>query len=136
MDRLSPEKRSWLMSRVRGVNTKPEKVVRSLVHRLGFRYRIHVRDLPGKPDLAFRSKRKAIFVHGCFWHGHRCTKGRLPKSRLDYWEPKIEENRRRDRRKVSALKDMEWDILELWECQLKNPDKIKSRIRRFLLNKA
>lgn len=110
---------------------KPELLVRSIAHRLGFRFRLHAKDLPGKPDLVFRSKRKVIFVNGCFWHGHDCKEGRrVPKSNVDYWLSKITRNKERD---VAARKQLEadgWDVLTIWECE-KEPD-IRSRLLGFL----
>ena len=135
MDRLTKERRSWLMSRVSSKNTTPELIVRSLVHRLGFRFRLHYEKLPGKPDIAFPSRHKVIFVHGCFWHGHsRCQKGRLPKSNLELWRTKLGKNRRRDRSNVKAIKRVGWQVLIVWQCELKNLDRLKTRITDFLKN--
>jgi DNA mismatch endonuclease (patch repair protein) len=121
------------MSRIRGKDTSPEMKVRSLIHRLGYRYRLHDKKLPGKPDLVFRGRRKIIFVHGCFWHGHEhCRKGQLPKSNLDYWQPKIEENKRRDEKNSNALRDAEWRILTIWQCELKNLEGLEKRVIEFL----
>jgi len=120
------------MSSVRSRNTGPERAVRSIVHRLGFRYSLIRRDLPGKPDLTFVGKRKAIFVHGCFWHGHSCLYGKLPKSRLDYWKPKIAANKARDRKQVRALRKTGWSVMIVWQCQLRNNDLFEARIRSFL----
>jgi DNA mismatch endonuclease (patch repair protein) len=122
------------MGRVRGTNTKPELTVRRLVHALGFRYRLHVGSLPGKPDLVFVGRRKVIFVHGCFWHRHgtRCPLTRLPKSRPDFWKPKLEQNRRRDKRNAHALRDAGWDILVVWECELRDIESVQARIKIFL----
>ena len=92
-------------------------IVRRILHRLGFRYRLHRRDLPGSPDIVFTSRRKVIFVHGCYWHGHDCRKGRLPKSRLDYWQPKIEANMKRDSRRLAELRALGWDSLIVWQCE-------------------
>ena len=132
MDRLSREQRSRLMARVRCANTGPEMLVRRLVWKLGFRYRLHARDLPGKPDLVFRRSRRVIFVHGCFWHGHRCRWGRLPKSRDAYWRPKIEATRRRDLVQAKALRRAGWSVMVVWQCQLKQISILEHRIRRFL----
>src|SRR5258705_10221520 len=120
-DTLSRKERSERMSRVRGRDTKPEMVVRRLVHRLGFRYRLHNRRLPGAPDLVFKSRRKAIFIHGCFWHRHpdpACKLARMPKSRLDFWRPKLEGNRERDLRHQSELETIGWRYLIVWEWEL------------------
>ncbi|MCE7962677.1 MAG: DNA mismatch endonuclease Vsr [Acidobacteria bacterium ACB1] len=133
MDRLSKERRSWLMSRVGSKNTTPELIVRSLVHRLGFRFRLHYRKLPGKPDLAFPGRKKVIFVHGCFWHGHKnCSKGRLPKSNIEVWDLKIARNRERDRAIQRAVKRIGWSVLVVWQCELRTVSKLETRLLRFL----
>lgn len=129
MDRLSPDRRSWLMAQIRSSNTKPELAVRSLLHRLGYRFRLHHRDLPGTPDIVLKRWMTVIFVHGCFWHGHRCKRERMPKSRLDYWQPKIEANRLRDRRKRRALRALGWRVIEVWECELKHPEKLARKLK-------
>jgi DNA mismatch endonuclease (patch repair protein) len=119
------------MRRVRHKDTKPEWVVRRLLHRLGFRYRLHRPGLPGRPDIVFPARRKAVFVHGCFWHRHqRCC--RTPKSRLDFWGPKFAENRRRDLRNQRALRKQGWDFLVVWECELRDTDALASRFLDFL----
>ena len=121
------------MARVRSKNMRPELMVRKLVFALGYRYRLHGRDLPGCPDVVFRSRRKVIFVHGCFWHRHEnCALARLPKSRLDFWKPKLEGNRERDEKIKRALYRRGWKVLTVWECQLKETRRLESRIRRFL----
>ena len=120
------------MASVRSKNTGPEMKVRKLLHAHGYRYRIHRRDLPGTPDLAFPGRRKAIFVNGCFWHGHGCRWGKLPKSKLDYWGPKIEANRRRDARKLAELEDYGWRALVLWQCELREPEGALNRLIGFL----
>jgi len=135
MDTLDPEKRSERMSRIRGKDTGPEMRVRRLAHRMGYRFRLHRRDLPGSPDLVFVTRRKAIFVHGCFWHRHpdpSCKLARLPKSRLDFWVPKLEGNRVRDLTKQSALKTQGWDFFVIWECQTKDEAFLKETIKAFL----
>ena len=123
------------MSRVRGRDTKPEMLVRRLAHSMGYRYRLHRRDLPGLPDLVFPSRRKVILVHGCFWHRHLdpdCKLARLPKSKLDFWGPKLETNRERDERNIVLLGELGWDVLIIWECQTKNREKLQARIGEFL----
>src|SRR5436853_5597255 len=105
------------MRLIRSKDTKPEMVVRKMVHSLGYRYALHRCDLPGRPDLVFAIRRKVIFVHGCFWHGHNCRLGRVPKSRLSYWLPKIEGNQGRDLRNLQKLRRQGWKCLILWECQ-------------------
>lgn len=132
MDTLSPEQRSAQMAKVRSKDTKPELFVRSLVHRMGYRYRLHGKDLPGKPDLVFRPKKKVIFVNGCFWHGHDCPLGRIPKTRVSYWEAKILANRNRDEVQLADLEKMGWKSLVIWECQLKKNVEIEKLIRNFL----
>lgn len=133
MDRISQERRSEIMSRIRGKDTSPELTVRSLLHSLGYRYRLHSKKLPGCPDLVFTSRKKVIFVHGCFWHGHKgCKKGKLPKSRLEYWEPKIKANQKRDRSNVKKLKTGGWETFIVWQCDLKNLEDLKAKLTRFL----
>lgn len=133
MDNLSPDERSKIMSRVRATNTRPELRVRKLIFALGFRYRLHAKDLPGHPDIVFRKLGKVIFVHGCFWHRHTsCLLARMPKSRLDFWLPKLEGNKKRDGRNKRALQREGWKVLTIWECQLKKPEWLGERIRRFL----
>lgn len=135
MDTLSPSARSKRMSLVRCKDTQPEMLVRCLVHRLGFRFRLHVRSLPGSPDIVLAKYRKVIFVHGCFWHRHSastCTKGRLPKSRQDFWELKLNGNRKRDRKNQRALRRDGWRVLTIWECQLGQPANLERKLLRFL----
>jgi DNA mismatch endonuclease, patch repair protein len=121
------------MSRVRSTNTSTELVVRSLVHRLGYRFRLHYKKLPGKPDLAFPARRKVIFVHGCFWHGHEgCSKGKLPKSNLDTWDLKISTNRSRDKAQIGAVINLGWQTLVIWQCELKDTEQLKAKILHFL----
>lgn len=132
MDRLTPERRSWLMSRVRGRNTTPERFVRRMLHALGYRFRLHAKELPGRPDIVLRPRKAAIFVHGCFWHAHRCPKGRLPKSNADYWAEKRLANRARDRRNARQLRALGWRILVIWQCELKDELAARRRIVDFL----
>ncbi len=132
MDRLTKERRSWLMSRVKGRNTTPEVAVRSMIHRMGYRFRLHRADLPGKPDIVFGPRKKIVFVHGCFWHGHRCGKGRLPKSNRRFWRNKIVTNRARDRRHIGDLGRLGWKVLVIWQCELKDPLAVRRRIVDFL----
>lgn len=132
-DRLSPEERSAHMRRIRKVDTRPELVVRRAAHRLGYRFRLHRRDLPGTPDLVFPRLRKAVLVHGCFWHQHAgCRLARLPRSRLDYWLPKLRRNRERDAEAVAALTHLGWDVLVLWECEATSEAAIAPRLAAFL----
>lgn len=133
MDTVSKAWRSEIMARVRSKNSKAELLVRQLVFALGYRYRLHVANVPGHPDLVFRSRKKVIFVHGCFWHRHEnCALARMPKSRLDFWEPKLNANRERDRRVADQLAELGWQRLTLWECQINDEESLKTRIRRFL----
>ncbi len=132
MDNLTPEERSNQMSLIRSKDTKPELRVRHLVHSLGYRYRLHRVELPGKPDLVFPSKRKVIFVHGCFWHGHKCKLGRVPKSSIEYWTNKITTNRNRDRRNCRRLRKLDWKWLTVWECRLADEVRLAAQIKRFL----
>jgi len=120
------------MQAVKSKNTGPERIVRSLLHAMGYRFRLHRKDLPGKPDIVLPSRKKAIFVHGCFWHWHGCQKGRLPKSRLDYWLPKFEENVKRDRTKIAQLESLGWQTLVVWQCETKNLEALASRLQEFV----
>ena len=123
------------MSRIRGKDTRPELLVRRLIHSLGYRYRLHLKDLPGRPDLVFGKRRAVIMVHGCFWHGHRdpaCKLARLPKTRLEFWVPKIEATRVRDERNRQDLAKLGWRVLELWECQLADRERLVETIKGHL----
>ena len=131
-DRLDPGRRRHLMQQVKGKDTRPEKIVRSLLHRLGYRFRLHRKDLPGTPDIVFPGRRLVLFVHGCFWHGHGCRIGQLPKSHLDYWQPKIAANRDRDRRKEAALSSTGWRVAVVWQCELADCDSLAARLRCLL----
>ena len=129
---LSPL-RSRIMRAVKSKNTKPELLVRRLVHSLGYRYRLHRIGLPGKPDLVFPVRRKLIFVHGCFWHAHSCKRGaRLPKTNRDYWKAKIRRNMTRDAEHLRGLKAGRWRVLTVWECETKDKRRLAVRIKRFL----
>jgi DNA mismatch endonuclease, patch repair protein len=133
MDNVTPDRRSEIMGRVRSRDTKPEMTVRRVVHAMGYRYRLHAKNLPGKPDLVFRARRKVIFVHGCFWHRHpQCALARLPKSRKDFWLPKLEANRQRDEKNECALRTAGWDVLVVWECEVGDIALLRKRIRGFL----
>ena len=113
-------------------DTGPELVVRRLLHRRGYRYRLHRKDLPGRPDIVFPSRKRVIFIHGCFWHGHECGKGKLPKSRAEYWTAKIKANQDRDAEVVSRLERDGWQTLTVWQCELKDLDAVESILRKFL----
>ena len=131
MDTLTPQQRSERMRLIRAKDTKPEIIVRRLLHSMGYRYRIHVAALPGRPDIVFPGRRKVIFVHGCFWHLHdNC--GRAPKSRLEYWMPKLEGNRARDHANVARLAALGWDVLVVWECAVKDLAGMTLSLRAFL----
>ena len=135
VDTLSSAARSERMARIRGKDTKPEMLVRRLVHSMGYRYRLHRRDLPGTPDLTFSSRRKIIFVHGCFWHRHpdsACKLSRVPKSRLEFWLPKLEANAARDMVNEASLREAGWDVLTVWECDLKDLAALKLKLEKFL----
>lgn len=134
MDIFSIAKRREIMRAVRREDTAPEMVVRRLLHRLGFRYRLHAKDLPGSPDVVFRSRRKAIFIHGCFWHGHDCGKGGRPKSRSDYWNEKIRRNTARDTDRIDSLSKQGWNVLVVWECETRkrNEHALTEKLCAFL----
>lgn len=134
-DTLTPEQRSERMGRIRGKDTAPEMMVRRIVHKIGYRYRLHRKDLSGCPDLVFPRLRKVIFVHGCFWHRHpdpNCPLARLPKTRLDFWEPKLSANHRRDERVQEVLAAAGWRILVAWECETGDKEQLENKLRRFL----
>jgi DNA mismatch endonuclease (patch repair protein) len=120
------------MQAVRSKNTQPELLVRKILTALGYRYRLHGTNLPGRPDIVFPGREKAIFVHGCFWHFHGCKNGQLPKSREDYWEPKLQKNKRRDALKARELKRLGWKVLVIWQCQLKATSSISEKLVEFL----
>ena len=124
-DVVDGKTRSRMMSGIRGKNTKPEITVRSLLHRHGFRFRIHVDSLPGKPDIVMKRHRAAIFVHGCFWHAHHCHLFKMPFTRTEFWKAKIEGNRNRDKDNIKALKESGWRVLTIWECSLKGRARIE-----------
>lgn len=121
-DTVDKATRSRMMAAIRSTNTRPELLVRSALHRRGFRFRLHGKRLPGRPDLVFRRYRAVIFVHGCFWHGHRCPMSRMPQSRTEYWQKKIRRNRERDQQAVEALSEAGWRSLTVWECAVRRTD--------------
>jgi DNA mismatch endonuclease (patch repair protein) len=131
-DRITRANRSENMRKIRSAGMAPEMAVRLLVHGLGFRYRLNRHDLPGRPDLVFGPKKKVIFVHGCFWHAHECSRSHKPKSNKKYWNPKLLSNKQRDRRNILALKKAGWRSLVIWECETKNTPKIEKQIISFL----
>lgn len=129
--------RSALMARIGPKNSKPEMVVRRLLYALGFRFRLHAKDLPGRPDIVFRSKKKAIFVHGCFWHRHPgCKKTTMPKTRVGFWTEKFERNVARDRLKETALRKMGWQVFVVWECETKSVETLSAKLASALAGEA
>lgn len=134
VDHISPERRSWLMSRIRGKHTNPELRVRKAAHGLGLRFRLHRSDLPGKPDLVFPKYRLALFVHGCFWHRHPCcSKASIPKTRTAYWQEKFNANVTRDAEVASQLNALGWHVVKIWECETKLPT-IEAKIQDLVLS--
>ncbi|MDQ3288597.1 MAG: DNA mismatch endonuclease Vsr [Pseudomonadota bacterium] len=132
MDRISPQRRSWNMSRIRSSGTAPELTVRSILHRLGLRFRVNRRELPGCPDIVLKKHRTVVFVHGCFWHQHRnCQFAYTPKTRIAFWERKFSANQERDGQVAKSLRASGWRVITVWECETKNEDKIRSRLRRL-----
>lgn len=133
MDTLSKAQRSERMSRIRSKNTRPELVVRQALFSLGYRYQLHRSDLPGKPDIVFPSRKKVLFVHGCFWHAHQhCKVANLPKSRTEFWQAKFQRNVERDKLNRHALRRMGWNTLTIWECEIKYPDRFLRRVTGYL----
>ena len=133
MDKIPKDKRSAVMRRVRSKDTKPELVVRRMAHSMGYRYRLHVRALPGHPDMVFSKRRKVIFIHGCMWHSHEgCPNNRRPHTRQDYWVPKLDGNKRRDVANIATLKEKGWDVLVIWECEVKKFTELAERLTNFL----
>jgi DNA mismatch endonuclease (patch repair protein) len=132
MDTFSRKQRSDVMRRVRSRGTQPEIFVRSIVRRMGVRYRSCARNLPGKPDLAIVGQRKVILVHGCFWHGHHCEAGKLPKSNRPYWKNKQAKNALRDSRNASTLRSKGWKVMVIWECEIRVSNRLQARLGRFL----
>lgn len=126
--------RSEIMSRVKGKNTQPEITVRQMLRALGYPgYRLHRKDLPGKPDIAYIGRHKVILIHGCFWHGHNCKRGqRKPKENSDYWLKKIARNQQRDTSNLKALSDQGWKVLVVWECEIKDSEQLSTRLKEFL----
>jgi len=132
-DHLTKEKRSWNMSRIRSKNTKPEMIVRSMLHRMGYRFRLYRNDLPGKPDIILRKYKTVIFVHGCFWHRHKgCKRCTTPGSNQDYWLPKFEKNIIKDKKNQKLLKKQGWNYIIVWECKIKDLDKLSVKLDKIL----
>lgn len=132
MDTHNPEQRRRNMQAVKSKNTQPELTVRKALFALGYRFRLHRRDLPGTPDIVFPARKKVIFVHGCFWHGHDCKRGRAPKSREDFWGKKLEKNRLRDKRNRTELECLGWSACIVWECEIRNIEMLLKRLQTFL----
>ena len=133
MDKITPERRSENMRRIKSKGMKPELLVCSLAHKMGYRFRLHRRDLPGKPDLVIGPRRKAVFIHGCFWHQHPgCREGRLPASNQSYWKPKLARNVARDAEAIIELRARGWKTLVIWECETEEQNYLKRTIRTFL----
>lgn len=133
-DTMTPEQRSRCMAAIKGKDTKPEMIVRRYLHSLGYRYGLHNRNLPGSPDLVLRKYKTVIFIHGCFWHGHDgCKYNRLPKSNVEFWQEKITRNRQRDQEAVRFLKEKGWNVITIWECDLKSRDKRETTLRKLNL---
>jgi len=131
-DTRTPEQRRRIMQSVATKDTEPELALRKLIYRLGFRYRLHSKKLPGRPDIAFPGKKKVIFMHGCFWHAHGCEKGHAPKSRLDYWAPKLAATKERDALSGKRLRALGWSVMTVWQCELKNLEALERKILEFL----
>jgi DNA mismatch endonuclease (patch repair protein) len=135
-DVFSPAKRSAIMSRISGRNTRPEIVVRKIVHNLGYRFRLHRKDLPGKPDVVLPRHQKIIFVNGCFWHGHaRCRRAKLPSSNTAFWQKKLAGNKARDKEVKRRLRRAGWEVLVVWQCEINQHDILLRRLESFLRSK-
>ncbi len=129
---MTNEARSRIMRAVKSSDTEPEKAVRRIAHRMGYRFRLHYAALPGKPDLAFPSRRAVIFVHGCFWHSHDCERGSRPRTNAAYWAAKLARNVERDAEQLAQLKNQGWRTLVIWECEIADANKLRNRLRRLL----
>ena len=137
MDVLTREQRRRCMSQVKGKDTKPEVLVRRLLHGMGYRFRLHAKDLPGRPDVVMPRHRKIVQVHGCFWHGHRgCRRATRPSTNVDFWSNKIEGNQRRDVRTRRKLRSMGWEVLVIWQCQTRDRQGVEKRLERFMSREA
>lgn len=133
VDHLTPEKRSWNMSKIKSGNTKPEMIVRSMLHRMGYRFRLHRKDLPGKPDIVLPKYNTVIFVHGCYWHRHKgCKYAYNPKSRIDCWQNKFKSNVERDKKNRITLEKLGWNVKVIWECETKESKGLQKKIAFFL----
>ena len=133
MDKYTIEKRSWIMSRIKGKDTTPEKTVRSMLHRMGFRFRLHKRDLPGSPDIAMPRHNTVIFVHGCFWHCHPgCKDSGIPKTNTIFWQNKLGKNVERDKKNIENLKYLGWNVVVIWECETKDAEGLYKKLKTEL----
>jgi DNA mismatch endonuclease (patch repair protein) len=132
MDRIDKQRRSWNMSRIKCKNTVPEMLVRSTLHAMGYRFRLHSRALPGRPDIVLPKYRVVLFVHGCFWHRHGCKFSYTPKSRVEFWQRKFKRNIEHDLQVLSELKSLGWRAVTVWECEVKGPDPLAKRLRKLL----
>ncbi len=136
-DCFTHEERSRVMSRVKGRDTQPEKTVRRLLHAMGYRFRLHRRDLPGKPDIVLPKYRKVIFIHGCFWHGHtNCRRALRPKTNAEFWNKKLDSNIKRDEETQAKLKSLGWDVLVIWQCEMRDLENLRRNIKEFLICEA
>lgn len=132
-DVFSPKTRSTIMSRIKGRDTNPERIVRSIIHRMGYRFRLHAKELPGKPDIVLPKHKKLVFVNGCFWHGHKgCKRAKIPATNTTFWLKKINSNIARDKKKLKELKKLGWKPLVVWQCQLRDKQELTMSIRNFL----
>lgn len=131
-DTRTPEQRRLIMQSVGQKDTGPELLIRRALHRLGYRFRLHVKGLPGRPDIVFVGRRKVVFIHGCFWHGHDCRKGKLPQTRTEYWIPKIHRNKARDERVLNELRNAGWESLVVWQCEVSRMEQALQAITQFL----
>jgi DNA mismatch endonuclease (patch repair protein) len=133
MDVFTKEKRSQIMAKVKGKDTKPEKIVRSLLHQMGYRFRLHRKDLPGNPDIVLPKHKKVISVHGCFWHGHKnCRRSKRPSSSRDFWNTKLDKNIERDKHNIAKLKEQGWNPFIVWECETKDQERLRKKLKKFL----
>ena len=133
MDVFKKEKRSWIMSRVKCGDTVPERLVRSMIHRMGYRFRLHAKDLPGNPDIVLPRHRNIIFVHGCFWHGHHnCPRSKKPTTNIAFWKKKIDTNVARDKKNFRAIGKLGWNVLVIWQCELSNKSRLAAKVESFL----
>lgn len=136
-DCFTHEERSRVMSRVKGRDTQPEKTVRRLLHAMGYRFRLHRRDLPGKPDIVLPRHRKVIFIHGCFWHGHtNCRRALRPQTNAEFWNKKLDSNIKRDEETQAKLKSLGWDVLVIWQCEMRDLENLRRNIKGFLICEA